>query len=241
MPVQPAASATIAVEPVPAAAPASQSSGQTALRQIYGVAQEEAEFRQARGDNATSQRKPQSFPFRPTQAKNGYTMAQPDKWTVVHHKKSRKMQGPIKESVKSSTTPERKQIPKKEGHTSSATKMPEKRRAPEPSREDEVPKRPKRRPVCFMKGCGKPQSHMRRHVIGRHLPEGFMIWVEMSNEVRMESILNFTTTIQNLLGCKTLDDLITKICKDRLYPDPKKMIIATTDKDRGLLHEITGG
>ena len=132
------------------------------------------------------------------------------------------MQEPIKESLKSSTTP----------------KMPEKRRASEPPREDEVPKRPKRRPACFMKGCGKPQSHMRRHVIGRHLPEGFMTWVEMSNEVRMESILNFTTTIQNLLGCKTLDDLIMNICKDRLYPDPNKMIIATTDEDRGLMHKF---
>ena len=100
-------------------------------------------------------------------------------------------------------------------------KMPVKRRAPEPSREDEVPKKHKRRPACFMKSCKKPQSHMRRHVIGRHLPEGFMTWIEMSNEVRIESIVNFTTTIQNLLGCKTLDDLITKICKDRLYPDLK--------------------
>ena len=80
-----------------------------------------------------------------------------------------------------------------------------------------------------MKSCGKPQSHMRRHVIGRHLPEGFMTWVEMSNEVRMESIVNFATTIQNLLGCKSLDDLITKICKDRLYPDPKKMITVTPE------------
>ena len=161
VPVQPAASATIAVAPVPAAAAASQSSGQTARRQIYGVAQEEAEFRQARREYATSQRKPQSLPSRPTQAKSGYTMAQPDKWTVVHHKRSRKMQGPIKQSLKSSTTP----------------KMLEKRMAPELSKEDEVPKRLKRRPACFMKGCGKPQSHMIRHVIGRHLPEGFMTWV----------------------------------------------------------------
>ena len=29
-----------------------------------------------------------------------------------------------------------------------------------------------------------------------------------------------------------------KICKDRLYPDTKKMIIATTDEDRGLMHEF---
>ena len=69
-----------------------------------------------------------------------------------------------------------------------------------------------------MKSCGKPESHMRIHVIGRHFSEVFMTWVEMSNEVTMESIVNFTT-IQNRLGCKTLDDLITKICKDRLYPD----------------------
>ena len=65
-----------------------------------------------------------------------------------------------------------------------------------------------------------------------------MTWVEMSNEVRMESIVNFATTIQNLCGCKTLDDLIMKICKDRLYPDPKKMIIATTDEDRSLMCEF---
>ena len=64
-----------------------------------------------------------------------------------------------------------------------------------------------------------------------------MTWVEMSNEVRMKSIVNFATMIQNLLGCKSLDDLITKICKDRLYPDPKK-IIATTDEDRGLMQEF---
>ena len=85
MPVQPAASATIAVALVPAAALASQSSGQTTPRQIYGVAQEEAEFRQTRR---------------------------------------------VKLLVKS--------------------------RPPEPSREDEVHKRPKRRQACFMKGCGKP-------------------------------------------------------------------------------------
>ena len=158
-------------------------------------------------------------------------MTQPDKWTVVRSKKSKKM--PTR------SMPEEKQVPRKEGHSSSSTaKMPVKRRAPEPSKEDEVPKKHKRRPACFMKSCGKPQSHMRRHVIGQHLPEGFMTWVEMSNEVRMESIVNFTTTIQNLLGCKTLDDLITKIRKDRLYPDPKKMIIATTDEDRGLMREF---
>ena len=70
------------------------------------------------------------------------------------------------------------------------------------------------------------------------IPEGFMTWVEMSNEVRMESIVNFAITIQNMLGCKTLDDLITKICKDRLYPDPKMMIIATTDEGHGLMREF---
>ena len=231
VPAQPAASASIAVAPVPAAAPSSQPSGQTAPRQIYGVAQEEAEFRQARREYATSQRKPQLLPSRPTQARSGYSMTQPDKWTVVRSKKSKKM--PTR------SMPEEKQVPRKEGHSSSSTaKMPVKRRAPEPSKEDEVPKKHKRRPACFMKSCGKPQSHMRRHVIGRHLPEGFMTWVEMSNEVRMESIVNFTTTIQNLLGCKTLDDLITKIRKDRLYPDPKKIIIATTDEDRGLMREF---
>ena len=111
-------------------------SGQTAPRQIYGVAQEEAEFRQARREYATSQRKPQSLPARQTQAKSGYTMAQPDKWTVVHSKKSKK--------TPTSSTPEKKQVPRKEGHSSSSTaKMPVKRRAPEPSREDEVPKNTK--------------------------------------------------------------------------------------------------
>ena len=85
--VQPAASATIAVAPVPDAAAASQSSGQTAPRQIYGVAQEEAEFRQARREYATSQRKPQSLPARQTQAKSGYTMAQSDKWTILRSKR----------------------------------------------------------------------------------------------------------------------------------------------------------
>ena len=126
VPVQPAASATIAVAPVPAAAAASQSSGQTALRQIYGVAQEEA----------TSQRKPQSLPARQTQGKSGYTMAQLKKWTVVRSKKSKR--------TPTSSTPEKKQVPRKEGHSSSSTaKMPVKRRAPEPSREDEVPKNTK--------------------------------------------------------------------------------------------------
>ena len=70
VPVQPAVSATIAVAPVSAAVLSSQSSGQTTLRQIHGVAQEEAEFRQARREHATSQRKPQ-----------------PDKWTLLHSKK----------------------------------------------------------------------------------------------------------------------------------------------------------
>ena len=76
-PVQLAASTTIAVAPVPAAAAASKSSGQTAPRQIYGVAQEEAEFRQARREYANSQRKPQSLPARQTQGKSGYTMHNP--------------------------------------------------------------------------------------------------------------------------------------------------------------------
>ena len=133
MPVQLEASATIAVALVPAAAPAFQSSGQTAPRQIYGVAQEEAEFRQARREYATSQRKPQSLPSRPTRAKSGYTIAQPDKWTIVCSKKEKK--------TPTSSTPEEKQVPRKEGHSSSSTaKMPVKKRAPEPSREDEVPK-----------------------------------------------------------------------------------------------------
>ena len=87
VPAQPAASASIAVAPVPAAAPSSQLSGQTAPRQIYGVAQEEAEFRQARREYATSQRKPQLLPSRPTRARSGYSMTQPDKWTVVRSKK----------------------------------------------------------------------------------------------------------------------------------------------------------
>ena len=130
VPAQPAASASIAVAPVPAAAPSSQPSGQTAPRQIYGVAQEEAEFRQARREYATSQRKPQLLPSRPTQARSGYSMTQPDKWTVVRSKKSKKM--PTR------SMPEEKQVPRKEGHSSSSTaKMPVKRRAPEPSKEDD--------------------------------------------------------------------------------------------------------
>ena len=118
------------------------------------------------------------------------------------------------------STSEKQQMPRKEGHSSLSTaKMPVKRRAPEPSRENEVPKKHK---ACFMKSCGNPQSHMRRHVIGQHLPEVLMTWFEMSNEVSMKSILNFTTMIQNLLGCKILDDLITKFARTGSTLTPKR-------------------
>ena len=98
-----------------------------------------------------------------------------------------------------------------------------------PSRESEpVEPSKKRRRVtpkmkCFMTGCDSMNKHMKKHVIGKHLPtEAYSKTGDLPLGSRMQILEDFLNKIAHHLGCEDLKALLQKVLFLKFYP--------TTDK-----------
>ena len=98
-----------------------------------------------------------------------------------------------------------------------------------PSRESEpVEPSKKRRRVtpkmkCFMTGCDAMNKHMKKHVIGKHLPtEAYSKTGDLPLGARMRILEDLLNKIAHHLGCEDLKALLQKVLSLKFYP--------TTDK-----------
>ena len=76
---------------------------------------------------------------------------------------------------------------------------------------------PKKR--CFMKGCEMRVTHLRRHLVGRHLPPCSALKDEMPLSMKMSQFNNILLSIANNVGCNNVFDLLEVVRCRRWYPN----------------------
>ena len=72
---------------------------------------------------------------------------------------------------------------------------------------------------CFMKGFEMRLTHLRRHLVGRHLPPCSALKDEMPLSMRMSQFNNILLSIANNLSCNNVFDLLEVVRFRRWYPD----------------------
>ena len=76
---------------------------------------------------------------------------------------------------------------------------------------------------CFMTGCDSMNKHMKKHVIGKHLPtEAYSKTGDLPLGSRMRILEDLQNKIAHHLGCEDLKVLLQKVLSLKFYP--------TTDK-----------
>ena len=93
---------------------------------------------------------------------------------------------------------------------------------------------PKKR--CFMKGCEMCVTHLRRHLVGRHLPPCSALKDEMPLAMRMSQFNNILLSIANNVGCNNVFDLLEVVRCRRWYPDGEHYLL--TDDDVQLMRDF---
>ena len=99
---------------------------------------------------------------------------------------------------------------------------------------------PKKR--CFMKGCEMRVTHLRRHLVGRHLPPCSALKDEMPLAMRMTQFNNILLSIANNVGCNNVFDLLEVVRCRRWYPDGEHYFLTDDDVQvmRDFVKWITG-
>ena len=76
---------------------------------------------------------------------------------------------------------------------------------------------------CFMTGCDSMNKHMKKRVIGKHLPtEAYSKTGDLPLGSRMRILEDLLNKIAHHLGCEDLKALLQKVLSLKFYP--------TTDK-----------
>ena len=60
---------------------------------------------------------------------------------------------------------------------------------------------------CFMRECGLSATHLRRHLVGRHLPPCSAFKNDMELSARMLQFHNILMSVGRLVGCRNVFDL----------------------------------
>ena len=113
-----------------------------------------------------------------------------------------------------------------------------------PSRESEpVESSKKRRRVtpkmkCFMTGCNSMNKHMKKHVIGKHLPtEAYSKTGDLPLGSRMRILEDLLNKIAHHLGCEDLKALLQKVLFLKFYPTTDK-IYEVTEPDIEMMNQF---
>ena len=99
---------------------------------------------------------------------------------------------------------------------------------------------PKKR--CFLKGCEMHVTHLRRHLLGRHLPPCSALKDEMPLAMQMSQFNNILLSIANNVGCNNVFDLLEVVMCRRWYPDGEPYFLTDDDVQvmRDFVKWVTG-
>ena len=83
-----------------------------------------------------------------------------------------------------------------------------------------------------MKTCqGAVVGHVKKHVVVRHLPRSFGLWVEMSKEERMQSLNKTIRTVFMALDLSTPAELLEHVVQQGWYPKGTKFSISEEEEE----------
>ena len=78
---------------------------------------------------------------------------------------------------------------------------------------------------CFMKDCGMCVTHLRRHMVGCHLPPCTALKHEMPLSARMSQFNNILLSIAKNVGCNNIFELLDLVRCRHLYPDGEHYVL----------------
>ena len=95
----------------------------------------------------------------------------------------------------------------------------------------------KRARLCFMNGCNVRATHLKKHVIGRHLPVEAYKSGDLSISSRMCILEDLLMKVASNLGCKSLSKLLQKVIDLEYYPSTAK-IYEITEADKEIINQF---
>ena len=71
---------------------------------------------------------------------------------------------------------------------------------------------------CFIKGCNIETTHLKKHIIGRHLPRFVSIKSDLTLEEQMKHYESLLMAVAHDFGCLSLQGLLRLVIKRKWYP-----------------------
>ena len=79
--------------------------------------------------------------------------------------------------------------------------------------------------VCFLRHCDYKMQHIRRHVVGRHLPKSFGLWLRIPLPKCLADIDHLLRQFFTLTNCSNLTELLHYVKRHSLYPQKSHLEI----------------
>ena len=89
--------------------------------------------------------------------------------------------------------------------------------------------RPKHKRPCFIKGCNIETTHLKKHVIVRHLPRFVSMKSDLTSEEQMKQYESLLMSVAHDLGCLSLQGLLRLVIKRKWYPFGGNFAISEED------------
>ena len=82
---------------------------------------------------------------------------------------------------------------------------------------------------CFIKGCNIETTHLKKHIIGRHLPRFVSIKSDLTLEEQMKHYESLLMSVAHDFGCLSLQGLLRLVIKRKWYPFGGSFAISKDD------------
>ena len=82
---------------------------------------------------------------------------------------------------------------------------------------------------CFIKGCNIETTHLKKHIIGRHLPRFVSIKSDLTLEEQMKHYESLLMSVAHGFGCLSLQGLLSLVIKRKWYPFGGSFAISKDD------------
>ena len=82
---------------------------------------------------------------------------------------------------------------------------------------------------CFIKGCNIETTHLKKHIIGRHLPRFVSIKSDLTLEEQLKHYESLLMAVAHDFGCLSLQGLLRLVIKRKWYPFGGNFAISEDD------------
>ena len=100
-----------------------------------------------------------------------------------------------------------------------------------------VKRKKTRRPFCYMKSChGATVAHVKKHIVGKHLPRSFRLWNVMDINERLRSLDAMIQSVLKALNLSSTDELLVLVGERKWFPEGTNFMMS--DEEERLVKEF---